>query len=148
MALIPTSSRRSRYRVALARQLCSCAPLHIYAYAQENIVTMAQQQAKIARIEQEIQEAQAGQCLDSVPASTEEEFAGQITQAAAQAAALSESQQKHLQNHLCAHSPSAAAQTPVRSEHNSQPRLSQVSVQKTDASDNARDGAAHQSMWL
>lgn len=104
---------------------------------------MAQQQAKIARIEQEIQEAQAGQCLDSVPASTKaQESIRQITPAAESAL-----QQQHLQSHLTAHSPSATAQTHVQSEHNSQPQLT-ASMQNTDVSDNARDDAAHQSMWL
>lgn len=109
---------------------------------------MARQQAKIARIEQEIQEAQAAQHLEPGLASTPSpESTKQVMQTAKSAL-----QQQHLPSGFKSHSPSAAAQAFVQSEHSLQPQLTadapHLDVQMTDASNSAGDQTANQSMWL
>ena len=125
------------------------------ACSQENIVTVARQQAKIARIEQEIQEAQAAQAqhLEPVFTSTEgQELTGQVPQTGLQ--------QQHLQNDVKRNSKilieanrqPAAVQTHLRSEPSLQPQFTpdapHIDAQMTDAPKSAGDQAAEQSMWL
>lgn len=109
---------------------------------------MARQQAKIARIEQELQEAKAAQHLEAVLASTpSQQSTKQVTQTAESAL-----QQQQSPSGVKSHGPSAATQTLVQSEHSLQPRLTadapHLDVQMTDAPNSAGDQTANQSMWL
>ena len=103
---------------------------------------MARQQATIARIEQEIQEAQAAQHLENVLASTQtQESTKQVLQTAE-----SVLQQQRLSSGVKAHTP-PAAQTRVQPEHGLQPQLT-ADEQMTDAHNSAGDQAGSQSIWL
>ena len=104
---------------------------------------MARQQAKIARIEQEIQEAQAAQHLETVLASTHaQESTKQVAQTADSAL-----QQQHEPSGVKSRTPSASAQMCVRPEHSLQPQIT-ADAHMTDALNSAGDQVANQSMWF
>lgn len=106
-------------------------------------MVVARQRATIARIEQEIQEAQAAQHLENVLASTQtQESTKQVLQTAE-----SVLQQQRLSSGVKAHTPSPAAQTRVQPEHSLQPQLT-ADEQMTDAHNSAGDQAGSQSIWL
>ncbi|KAL3158504.1 hypothetical protein ABBQ38_010736 [Trebouxia sp. C0009 RCD-2024] len=123
---------------------------------QDNIVTLARQQAKIAKLEQEIKEAKAANNLEL--ASTAGTEPQQLAQQAAQTGD-SMLQQQILQGHVSngsrpsleAHSPSPAHMH-VEPEHSLRPHtmpdLPHPDVHMTDAPSTTSHEAAEQSMWL
>ncbi|KAL3160197.1 hypothetical protein ABBQ32_010958 [Trebouxia sp. C0010 RCD-2024] len=123
---------------------------------EDNIVTLARQQAKIAKLEQEIREAKAAHDLEL--ASTAGTEPQQLTQQAAQTA-NSMLQQQNLADHVRHSSrPSAEAHGPatahmhVEPEHNLQrhttPDFPHPDVHMTDAPSTITQPAPQQCMWL
>lgn len=127
------------------------------ACPQENIVTLARQQAKIYKIEQEIREAKAAQKLELAnTASTKPPHltgqAIQTRQSVQQQQDLRDDVRDSSRLSLEVHSPSVAAHMHAEAENSLQSQVTPdppyPDIEMTDALNNTSREAAQQSMWL
>ena len=136
-----------------ALQLCQQFTRSLTACAQENIVTLARQQARIARIEQDIKEAKEARHIEPLLASNKDQH-------------MAQQDTDHLQNILKPHQaqnvaagfptpsvqvPSASAsvqgQTDRHLQHQPKPHSPQPDTEMISNGSHAKEEAA-QSMWL